>query len=106
MGAATDGGHELTFAEEALELAGEIKPLLAGKRPELQSAALCDLVATWLAGHFTPDPVETNEMREGLLGAFVETIKELIPVNEAVILGDVESLRRQWENRKKRSPTA
>jgi hypothetical protein len=73
-------------AEDVERLVAKIKPLLAGKPPELQGAALADLLAIWLAGHIAPgDPARTREMREHLLAMHVDEVRELIPVNAKIM---------------------
>lgn len=59
---------------------------LRGHPPELQGAVLADLTATWLAGFGVEgDAQATARLREDLLGLHLETIRRLIPVNEALI---------------------
>jgi hypothetical protein len=70
-------------AVETMQLVEAISPLLAGRAPEVQSAALADLVSMWLAGVFMlGDEAMTNEVREVMLEGFVATVKQLIPINE------------------------
>ena len=38
------------IANEVMEVANSIRPLLAGRKPEVQSAALAELTATFLCG--------------------------------------------------------
>lgn len=59
-------------------LVREINPLLQGKGPEVQGAALCDLVAMYFAGHHPA-------IREQCLEQWLKTMRELIPVNESAI---------------------
>lgn len=67
-------------------LVGRIKPLLAGQPPELVGAALADLLAIWLASHvFIDMPDTTDAMREALLVAHIDKVRELIPVNAAML---------------------
>ena len=74
------------YAIEAMQLAESIKPLLAGKGPDQQSAALAELVSLWLAGMFVSgDEVATGVVRAQALAAFVNTVTQLIPINEAEI---------------------
>jgi hypothetical protein len=47
-------------ARESQRLVAQIKPLLAGKPPEVQSAALADLLSMWIAGHIAPVGRVTN----------------------------------------------
>lgn len=67
-------------------IVGSISPLLAGQPPEVQGAALADLLATWLAGHIRPgDPGETDATRERLLASHVEQVRILVGINAAII---------------------
>jgi len=65
-----------------------IRPLLAGKPPEIQGAALADLLATWLAGYVAGDEGKTDDLRERLLQHHLRTVRRLLPVNHAMIHGD------------------
>lgn len=62
------------------ELVREIKPILGGHDPEIQSAVLTDLLAIFLAGF-------PAEMRETLLTMMSDTARELVPVNLAIFHG-------------------
>jgi hypothetical protein len=80
------------WSRASMELMEEIRPFLIGKGPEVQSAALADLTAMWLAGMFLTDRQtgelnrrETDKMREVSLRVFIKTVKELVPVNEEMI---------------------
>lgn len=64
---------------EVDELVGAIKRHLAGKGPELQGAALCDLVAMYFAGH-------NPAVRDRALSVWIEHMRALIPVNEAMVV--------------------
>jgi hypothetical protein len=76
----------MTSAKDAEKLAKKIAPLLAGKHPAVASAALADLTATLLAGHFIPgDPEETSKLRENLLAEYIALIRDLIPDNARAI---------------------
>jgi hypothetical protein len=78
--------RRLTF--EVSATVEKIRPLLAGHDPKIQGAVLTDLVAIFLAGHFARggDPEQTRKLREALLTIHVETVWELIPANEEIIL--------------------
>jgi hypothetical protein len=73
--------------QDVEELVREIGMILHGKPPEVQSAALADLLAMWLAGHVVfhddrkIDQKATREVRDDALATFIELVKELIPVN-------------------------
>lgn len=68
-------------ARKAMDLAERIKPLLAGHGPQVQSAALIDLVSLWLAGH-------PKAMHGELLVTFMATVREMTPVNVAKLFGE------------------
>jgi hypothetical protein len=74
--------------KEALEgekLARECGAIFAGQDPDSVGAALCELVALHLAGHFVPGEAnQTALMRDMLLEAHVETVKKLVPIMEAM----------------------
>lgn len=56
--------------------------ILAGNPPEIQSAALADLVAMWLAGNVVMGDLEaTAEYREWLFGEFVKLVRGLVEEN-------------------------
>lgn len=62
--------HELN------KLVEEIKPILGGRHPAMQSIALAELLAIWLAGHDV-------EVREALLANHIEVVRELLAAKEA-----------------------
>jgi hypothetical protein len=62
-------------------LTREIGPLLAGYPPQVQGAALADLLATWLAGHVTPDRSSTNGLRRDILDQHLRAVRELVAEN-------------------------
>ena len=82
-------GQPLMFAKrahddatEAMELARAISPLLAGRKPEVQSAVLADLLSMWLAGHvWRGDPKATKRLREHLLKQHLGAVRALIDLN-------------------------
>lgn len=67
-------------ALEALKLAEEMKPLLAGRHPAVQGAVLAQLTAIWLAGH-------PADAREALLNNQVDTINTLVPLEDILRAG-------------------
>jgi hypothetical protein len=75
----------MSVRDEAIEseaLARAIMPLLAGKDAGVQGAALADLLAMWLAGHFfLGDPERSERIREQMLAAHLETVRKLIQIN-------------------------
>jgi hypothetical protein len=68
-------------AHEAVECAQECGRLLMGLPPEIQAAALLDLVATYLAGWPTPE-------RQKVLNDFLAHLPGMIEVNERIRFGD------------------
>jgi hypothetical protein len=69
--------------DEVMRLIDTIRPLLAGKPAPVQGAALADLLAIWLAGHWAGNRAETARLRADLLKAHVATVRKLIHENEA-----------------------
>jgi hypothetical protein len=72
-------------AREAMKLAASIRPMLAGRPPEAQGAALADLLAIWLAGHVASG-LSVKTVTEELLRNHVELVLKLLPINVADIL--------------------
>lgn len=66
---------------DVIALVEAIRPLMAGKHPSVQGAALAELLSLWLAGH-------PKEMREALWRAHNDRVSELIPVNAALLRGE------------------
>jgi hypothetical protein len=72
----------LNMMEEVMEVAESIKPLLAGKEPQVQSAVLAELLSIWLAGFYIPlEPEETRKLRAELLERHVALVRDLLLVN-------------------------
>jgi hypothetical protein len=72
-------------AVKAAALAKRCYPLFAGQGPDVQGAALAELVALHIACHVVQgDEVQTAQMREVMLELFVGTVKKLVPVLEAL----------------------
>jgi hypothetical protein len=69
--------------EAIVALVERIRPLLAGRNPDIVGAALADLLATWLACFRVPgDPKATTEAREHMLQMHIECMRPLIAINE------------------------
>jgi hypothetical protein len=59
-----------------------VTPHFRGKAPEVQGAALADLLATWLAGHVVPgSEADTEASREAVLQLHLDAVRRLIPLN-------------------------
>ena len=80
----SDQAHEVEAIVEA------IRPMLAGKTPEVQGAVLADLLAIFLAGHHP-------ELREQLLTMHIEGVRKLIAPNEAAIFAQRGGKPPGWE---------
>jgi hypothetical protein len=57
-----------------------IKPLLAGRAPEIQIAVIADLLAIWLHGHQSLDKKLSRQLREELLHRHVEYVRKLVEI--------------------------
>ena len=76
----TDLKHDAQEHDGALDVMMDV---LAGRGPGPQGALLGDLVSRWLAGHH-PDH------REDVLTIWVKMVRDLIPVQEKIVLGGHE----------------
>jgi len=66
----------------------DIRPLLDGHPPEIQSAVLADLLAIWLASHLIRGhPEQTDAIREKLLDLHIAMVRDLVAVNATEIHG-------------------
>jgi hypothetical protein len=68
------------FSSQAQALSKALAPLLAGHPPEVQGAALADLVSIYLTGF-------PNYTREDLLELHINTVRELLPYSEQQAFG-------------------
>lgn len=80
------------FATEASEMFAGCAKILQGHHMFVQGAVLADLLAMWLASHFTSDPEETAKMREQVLAEHIEAVRIMIEHNEKIILNMFKSL--------------
>jgi hypothetical protein len=72
---------------EVVAIVERIRPLLAGHSPDVQGAALADLLGLWLAGHHVAgNRRATWAMRDELLDEHCIAVRELTSLN-AKILG-------------------
>lgn len=67
-----------------------IRPMLAGHPPEVQGAALADLLAIFIAGHHPA-------LREEILAMHIDTVRALIAPNEAAIFERHGGKPEGWE---------
>lgn len=72
------------------ELVNKIKRHLQGKGPELQGAALCDLLAMFIAGHHP-------SLRDDVLEIHLNTVRALVPANEAALFEHYGGKPEGWD---------
>jgi hypothetical protein len=71
---------------EVTAIVDKIRPLLAGREPDIQGAVIADLLALWLAGHHVAgDTDATRKMRAELLAMHCSEVRELITINAKII---------------------
>jgi|SRR5882724_6636279 len=73
------------------ELVNKIKTHLQGKGPELQGAALCDLLAMYIAGHHP-------SLRDEVLEIHINAVRALVPVNEAALFEHYGGKPEGWDD--------
>jgi len=71
------------LSAEAGELTHQIRPLLAGKSPEVQGAVLGELTATWIAGFRSEDPKDQQALRRNMLAMQFQYVWELVEAEDA-----------------------
>lgn len=82
--------RKLENAEEDIKrvaiIVNQIKPLLAGHKPEVQGAVLADCLAIWLAGHYVSgDEDATRKLRADMLAMHLLDIEALVSVNAKIM---------------------
>ena len=76
----------LNDVEQIQHMVEAIKPMLAGHPPDVQGAALADLLAIWLAGHYVEDDKDaTRKLRAELLAKHCVVVRELVTVNAKML---------------------
>jgi hypothetical protein len=69
-------------SEHVRELVERLGAILHGQPEAVQSAALADCTAMWIAGHFVPgDKATTASLRASLLRAHMKLVRDLVPIN-------------------------
>ena len=63
---------------EVMHLVEQIKPILAGKNPAMQSAVLAECLSLWLA-------TWPKRARDDLLKGHLKLVAELLPVNAKML---------------------
>lgn len=77
--------QKVLLVQETVE---KIRPLLRGLGAHIQGAVLADLTSMWLAG-FQGGGDGIKQLREDMLKMHVDMIRNLVPINEMIILGGV-----------------
>lgn len=77
--------------KEADAITEQVRPLLVGHGPIVQSLVLADLTAAWIAGHLlhhggAVDGRETTRLRDDILAHFLDLIRQLTPLHHARIM--------------------
>jgi hypothetical protein len=76
----------MTRISEAMAIIDQIRPLLAGRAPEVQGVVLADLLATWLAGHHVAgDEDATHKMRAEILTMHCTNVRKLTSINAKIM---------------------
>lgn len=81
----------LPTARQVDELVSKIERHLRGKGPELQGAALCDLLAMFIAGHHP-------SLRDHVIEIHIKTVRALVPVNEAALFEHYGGKPEGWDD--------
>jgi hypothetical protein len=76
----------MTQISNVAAIIAQIRPLLAGRAPEVNGAVLADLLAIWLAGHHVAgDANATRMMRAKLLAFHCSQVRELTSINAKIM---------------------
>jgi hypothetical protein len=76
----------MNHISEVVAIIVQIRPLLAGRAPEVQGTVLADLLAIWLAGHHVAgDEDATRKMRAELLSMHCTMVRELTSINAKIV---------------------
>jgi hypothetical protein len=79
--------------DEVMRLSAAIKPMLRGVPAMIVGAVLADLTAIHIVSHVAENEYLTKKSREAVLKIQIDTIKKLMPLNEAMIKDKVEAAR-------------
>ena len=75
-----------TDTDEVKALVERIVPLFAGRGPDIVGAVLGDLLAWMLAGVQGEDWADVEAVREAILTKHIALVRQLVPINEQVLL--------------------
>jgi len=69
-----------------MQLVEQIRPLLVGKDPVIQSGALAELISYWLAGHIVINSKDqTLELRAKLFATHCALVRDLTALNSEML---------------------
>jgi hypothetical protein len=69
-------------SEEVFLIVQDIRPILAGRAPQVQGAVLAELLSLWLASHWLPGEKDrTEELRASLLTTYCALVRKLTEIN-------------------------
>lgn len=76
----------MTKIQQVVEIVDRVKPLLAGREPEVQGAALAQCLAIWLAGHHVAgDENATRKIRAELLAEHCFAVRHFTSINAKIM---------------------
>jgi hypothetical protein len=71
------------MTERALTIAALGSVLLADEQPEIQGAALAEMMAIFLRGHrLVDDPRSEHEMRNVVFEQWIKTVRDLVLIHD------------------------
>lgn len=65
---------------EVTELVERIRPLLAGRLPQVQGAVLAELLATWVKGHRSENGLMDREVQDVALSYHLTFVRKLMAI--------------------------
>ena len=73
--------------DAVLALVEAVKPFFEGKPPEVQGAALAEMLSVWLAGHVNQDnPDKSDRVRKAVLELHLKAVWRLVPINYEMVI--------------------
>ena len=68
-------------ADEALAIVERIRPILAGRGPEIQGAVMVELLSMYLAGYYMAGQAGIDLV----LDHTIKTVRQMVPVNVEIL---------------------
>lgn len=96
-------------ADKAMILSQKLQDILHGQDPDIVGGALADVVSLWIAGHQgTPgagvEEEVVNEYRESVLEDWINVVRRLIPVSDAIVKHAIKKGALSYEERLDKKP--